>query len=226
MTFRCWFALGALICASLLGHAGCRWFTTQRGQEELLNQAALTLARLPEVIGNWRAAPNPQPIEVRALAQLGCRAHVDRIYVHDETGERVSLILLAGQAGPLAVHTPAICYASADFQLVEAAHPVPLRASGQAAAPDQSGEDQFRVIRFQRTTIPGEHHKVYYAWALPGSVWVAPAAPRVALAGAPMLYKLQVAVAGTDLDQVPEAPGDAAARFLADLLPAWRALLR
>jgi hypothetical protein len=143
------------------------------------------------------------------------------VYVNDDTGERVSMILLVGQAGPLVAHTPEVCYSSANYSIVASDRPEIISSD--------RGRGTFARVILRSNSTAGEGQRVYYGWRPPRGEWQAPESPRMTLGGSPMLYKLQLAT-----DDVADATGesnesgqaDAGQRFLADLLPVLDPILK
>jgi hypothetical protein len=183
----------------------------------LLQAAGERVNRLPRQIGHWRMTKS-EPLDDDTQRMLRCSAHEQRVYVDDQTGETVSLILLTGVAGPLVAHTPEVCYSSADFEVVDSAHPETIRGAGEAA-------DVFAEVTFKSRTVAAENQRVFYAWRKSQGPWQAPQNPRLSLGGQPMLYKLQLAAdipAGSPKASSPKdkSASDPARRFLGDLLPA------
>jgi hypothetical protein len=214
---RVWFGLAAFALASLLGDFVCRSMGRSADQDRLMRSAGEAIAELPETIGPWRVAAS-EPLDEAALKMLECRASQSRQYVSDKTGEKVNLMLLVGPAGPLLAHTPEVCYASADFELVGSVHTKTLRGSGVEV-------DTFGSVALKSKSLSWQNQKVYYAWRPYHGHWQAPASPRITLGGQPMLYKIQLAVNAPGLGQPSPSETDAAQRFLADALPVLDGIL-
>ena len=171
--------------------------------EQLLDQAAHKLARpLPDRLGEWRLLQETE-LEERVADMLRCPAYVNRVYVHDQTGDRVSVIVLVGPSGPIAVHTPEICYSSRDFRIVS--ERVPSSLGG-----DQESSQTFWEVGFESTDLSATHLRVLYAWS-DGSRWNASQQPRWEYGSLPYLYKIQVA--GPEAD--PQALRLSAAHLVA-----------
>jgi hypothetical protein len=154
-----------------------------------------------------------EPLPDRVLEMLRCDGHQNRVYVNQETNESVALILLVGRAGPMVAHTPAVCYESSAFEVVESTRPTVVRTVG-----DRS--DTFDRVAFRSKSVDGGKQVVYHSWRRHRGNWEVPGNPRFALGGAPMLYKLQLAAAPEGLEET-----DVQQRFLADLLPVLDRLL-
>ncbi len=184
----------------LRGRIDSRW-----GIEELTN-AANSVESLPLSFGDW-STDEITSLDEEAANMLRCAGNAVGSY-RNPAGELVSMIYLVGPAGPLAVHTPDVCYGSSNFRVFETTKPT--------AIVDANGnEHDFSVITFKENKAGDRPLRVYYAWNRNGE-WVAPSVPRTAFAGVPMLYKMQVATHSVEKD---ENGLDAGERFLRDALP-------
>lgn len=219
---RSWVGLIVLAVVSIAGDRLCRSMVSGGNQEQMLTVAGEAVDKLPESIGAWRAVESPDLPE-SALAMLQCRAHKSRVYVNDETGERVSMILLVGVPGPLVAHTPEICYGSSAFEIIGGTEPEVVRGTGDQA-------DTLNRVRFQSKTLGGENQQVYYGWRPPAGRWKAPKNPRLDLTGWPLLYKIQLAtVDGASSENRAdraEPKESVNRRFLEVLLPVLDSLLQ
>jgi len=128
------------------------------------------------------------------LQMLSCAGYVNRKYVDRETGDVVSLAIYVGPPGPIAVHTPEVCYSSRDYTAEGARKRVDFPGSNEI------GHTLWNT-RFRSNNAIGERLSVYYGW-LADDAWTAAESPRFAYAGSPMLFKLQIAA--------PVPPADAA----------------
>jgi hypothetical protein len=208
---RTWFAIAALVVISLIGDLLCRSLANPVDSDKLMQAAGERISRLPARFGQWRMTRS-EPLDEDVIRMLSCRAHENRVYVDDQTGESVSLVLLTGPAGPLVAHTPEVCYSSVDFETVEPAHPETIRGTGD-------GADIFDQVTFRTQKVGGEKQRVYYGWRKSQGTWLAPKNPRLTLGGQPMLYKLQLAAEAPGDSQRDPSASDPARRFLNDLLP-------
>lgn len=213
-----WFAIVALVVISLLGDFLCRSMASSVDRDKLLKAAGDRINRLPTRIGHWRMAKS-EPLDDDAIRMLRCTTHENRVYVDDQTGEVVSVILMAGIPGPLIAHTPEICYSSLDFEIIESAHPETIRGAGDRG-------DVLNEVTFRSRDVAVEKQRVFYGWRKVQGPWLAPSNPRLSLGGEPMLYKLQLAAkVPMELPQ-DQSASDTARRFLVDLLPALETSLR
>lgn len=208
---RVWSSLVVLTVVSLFGEVICRSLASAGNQERLLQLASEGVSKLPANIGPWRMLKS-EPMDEAALSMLKCRAHQSCVYVDDQTGDTVSLVLLAGVSGPIVAHTPESCYSSIDFEVAESAKSDVVRRRGDRA-------DTFGNIAFRSKSLTAQRQEVYYAWRRHDGPWEAPQSPRLALGGQPMLYKLQLAIACPATSSDKSYADDAMRRFLNDLLP-------
>lgn len=208
---RVWYSLVVLSVASLVGAFVCRTLASGGDQERLLQLASKGVSELPTTIGTWRMLKS-EPMDEAALNILKCRAHESRVYIDDQTGDNISVILLAGVAGPIVAHTPEACYSSTEFDIDESAKPEIVRQTGDRA-------DTFGRVAFRSKSLAAHRQEVYYAWRKHNGPWEAPHSPRLALGGQPMLYKLQIATGGAANSSDNSYSADTMRRFLNDLLP-------
>jgi len=202
--------LAVLTLVSLAGEYVCRAFARGANQQQLFAQAAENLVHVPDVLGTWRGTDG-EGLAENIQRTLGCRAYLSRMYIDNETGDQVGLLLLAGESGPLVAHTPDICFPSSNFE-----------AEGEPVAEKVRGSDQreseFYRLSFFKKAVGGQKVQVYYGWRRFDGPWQAPRNPRFALGGEPMLYKLQLSA---DLAPLADSAGDSSPlhRFLSALLP-------
>lgn len=170
--------------------------------------AAEKLESFPEEFGNWKLQSSERMSD-NVVAELQCSGHISRVYANQESGEVVSVAVILGPPGPIAVHTPEICYSSRAHKILEERKPTPAGESG----------DEFWSLTFEKNDLTASLIRVYYGWTV-GNSWAATDDPRFAFAGYPYLYKIQLASylpAGTNLES-----NDPCENFLADILPVLR----
>jgi hypothetical protein len=149
-----------------------------------LAEAPARLASLPQVVGPWRGTD--QELNSREAEQAELAGHLLRRYVHADSGEALTVLAACGRPGPVAAHSPEVCYTGSGFTRVG------FRLRRQVRAEGRSAPAEFWVERYRKAgaTIP-EYLQVYYAWNTSGR-WVAADNPRLYFAWAPALYKLYV----------------------------------
>jgi hypothetical protein len=172
--------------------------------------------RLGEVPGRIRDgrftwAGQDLDVDVRTRQLAGGAGYLSRRYVNTRTGEAVTVFLVCGRPGPVAVHTPDVCYQGAGFEVV-----------GDPAAREVEWGEPKTTAEFNRIEVKTEvgqvpvRQEVLWSWSARG-VWQTPRNPRVAFARYPVLYKLYVT---RTLGGEKEAAGAAdAAGFVRLLLP-------
>jgi hypothetical protein len=208
---RPWLSLVVLVLSSLLGDALTRSNANGVDRERQLQWATQAIENLPASVGPWRSVP-AEGLSENVLRTLQCRAHASRSFVDEETGQRVSLVLMAGSAGPLLAHTPETCYESGSYEIAESARPDSIASSSGAV-------DTFERVTFRAKSRSGALQRVYHAWRNSQGRWAAPRNPRLALGGEPMLYKLQLATSISDKPAEGRDSSDACRRFLEQLIP-------
>jgi Protein of unknown function (DUF3485) len=167
----------ALLVASGLvrGHLTGRW-----GASGELASAVARLGRVPTSIGEWEG--RDVPMDPRQIDRAGIQGYLSRSYRNARDGREVTILLVCGLPGPIAVHTPDICYRGAGYE--SDSDPV-------AAAPGPAGAAPGRFLgaRFRKAgaAVP-ETLDILWAWNA-GAAWEAPGQPRAAFAGRPWLYK-------------------------------------
>jgi hypothetical protein len=158
---------------------------TRWGADELLISAAQRLAQpLPEQHGNWRLLKDA-PFSADVIRMLQCPAHVHRTYVHQQTGEVVMVSVIIGPPGPIAAHTPEICYSSQDFTLLGDRSPVTIIDRHER-------EHSLWQVSMEPRGVEYSPQRVLYAWGT-GGKWSSSDDPRFEFAGEPYLYKIQLA---------------------------------
>lgn len=203
--------LGALVAAAVFeGLRSNRW-----GVPADIQAAAARLDRVPVAFGDWTSSE--VPIDQKILDRAEAVGSVSRVYSNGKTGAVVAVLILCGQAGPIASHTPDVCYAGMGYQM----------AGGEVrkTVPNPAGASTYWSARFAKdATDPGL--EVNWAWGN-GATWVAADAPRREFALSTMLYKIYASRGLTAAPATrPGAPEpDPVHDFLTDFLPVLRAAL-
>jgi hypothetical protein len=195
-----------LAAGAAYGHYARRW-----GAPPDLDAAAQRVVSMPKQIGNWHL-DQEEEMSAGTIQMLECAGYVNRRYVDTTTGESVSIAVIVGPPGPIAVHTPEICYSSRNYKLARE------RETTRLVAPDGKAH-QFWNTGFSSRGARAEGLNVLYAWSA-GDEWIAAKSPRFEFATSPALYKLQIAC----LQNESEDSGKSAnIRFLKELLKSgWR----
>lgn len=191
-----------LFAGAMHGHLSQRW-----GAPADVAQYAQQLGEVPARIGNWQLE-SADELEGEVQDILRCAGSLKRRYVNVETGDAVTVALLLGPAGPIAVHTPEICYSSRDYNIVGDKSAVKL-STGDVPA-------ELWASTFRSKTFASDYLRVYYGWST-GDGWIASDAARFEFSGQPWLYKIQVAGAASSKEP---SESDACRQFLEVFVPA------
>jgi hypothetical protein len=170
-----------------------------------LEEAVARVRDVPLSFGDWRGEELPPDRE--AFARAGAVGYWMRQYRNGQTGEAVTVLLMCGRAGKMAVHTPDLCYGGVGYEVVG--------EPAREAVPGVSPAAAFWGARFRKPGPAGDSAlRIHWGWRARGA-WEAPERPRWHFAGAPFLYKLYVV-----RDATADGPeGDASLPFLQALLP-------
>jgi hypothetical protein len=173
------------------------------------------LEQVPLSIGEWTG--RDRELDARQLTLGRIDGYVYRDYVNRVSNEVVSILLLCGQPGPVAVHTPDVCYAGAGYGMVAPA----VRRT--VASPGLEQPAEFWVGNFRRDNSPSpDPLRIYWGWNATGA-WQAAGNPRFAFARYGVLYKLYVIRHLTSINDPME--NDPSQKFLEVLLPALQQAL-
>lgn len=186
-----------------------RWHTSAA-----LQTAVSRVPDVPLVFGDWQG--QPLEVDTQALAKAGAQSYWMRRYHNTRTGAVVSSILMCGRSGPMAVHTPDVCYSGAGYRLESQPQRVTLTVPGLADSA------QLWTGRFRKDNIAAEGGlRLWWSWSAAGD-WQAPDNPRFTFRGQRPLYKLYV------IEEVAEAglpEQEAGTAFFQDFLPALQKAL-
>ena len=171
--------------------------------------AAARLDGVPTKVGEWDG--HPIEIDDRQLALAEAVGHLSRIYVNRRTGAEVTVIVLCGRPGPIALHSPEVCYTGAGYSLDGEATTCPLKGDGVPAAEVFKG-------KFVKPGPPPDTLNVFWAWKSDGP-WGAPSSPRLTFVRSSILYKLYAIrrLARPDEDASQEPCLDFLREFLPEL---------
>ena len=205
-THQRWAAFAVAIGSLVLGGTLYGYHTNRWGPRPDLVAAGVWLSTMPEVVGSWVLVEKSE-LSRSVREQVQCTGYSIRRYIRRSDGARVDVALIAGPPGPIAVHTPEICYSSRAYE---------QRSDRQAVAMDAAGaEHTFWRVDFRTRNLLAEGLRVHYGWSN-GGVWKASIAPRYEFAAGPPLYKLQLAAPLSPATNPDES--DAGEEFLKELL--------
>ncbi|MFO0842140.1 MAG: exosortase-associated EpsI family protein [Gemmataceae bacterium] len=168
-----------------------------------LADAPARLTEVPLRVGEWEG--EERELDPRQARQGEIKGSILRRYANRATGEALSVLLVCGRPGPIAVHSPDVCLGGAGFELQREAARRPI------SGPGLSGEDAFWEGRFHKPAeaVP-EVIDVYWSWN-GGDGWKAVKSPRLFFARERVLYKLYVTRAVDRPDAAPAAASEGAA---------------
>lgn len=177
------FLVALCLIASATGLSGImhgfldgRW-----GKPEKHVTTAARLNTLPQEVGPWSQVVERELNET-AQKLLRCDGYLIREYWNASTGERVQVAVLMGPRGPIAVHTPEICYSSEGTKVLRD------RTMRTVRAGDETARFWSLQLGLEGDSTPSLD--VWYAWS-DGGDWEAAEYPRFWLTD--RLYKIQIA---------------------------------
>jgi hypothetical protein len=173
-------------------------WTGRWGSSEQLEHFAARLSDVPTVLGDWKGEDLPPDERQNARSEL--TRSLTRVYRNRTTGQEIVIFLGCGRPGPVALHTPDVCYVGAGCRL----NGPEQRQTFAQKKPH--AESEFKTAAFTKSTPLGEQLiQVYWAWSADG-LWQAPAVPRFTFGREPALYKLYVQYAfAADAQRVTDA---------------------
>jgi hypothetical protein len=167
------------------GRYSLRW-----GPSVDLVAAGEHLRTMPEKMGKWQMV-DELSMKESTVKMLQCAGYVNRRYINQETGDAISIALIVGPPGPIAVHTPEVCFSSRAYTILD--------SKGTLSLDGSSGNSHsFWKSTFQPNHIDADQLRVYYAWATRpkdagSATWKAMTRGRYRYGAEPLLYKLQIA---------------------------------
>jgi hypothetical protein len=175
-----------------------------------VEKAGRQLSRVPDSVGGWNVVAAHE-VDVAVVKMLRCTGYLNRTYENSITGERLSVAVFLGPAGPIAVHTPEVCYPSRSYKIVSE------RRSQEIKCADGKTHELWG-LRLEANDIATTSIRVMYAWSS-GDQWRASKMPRFEFGGRPFLYKLQLEYHGSSESM------DSCEGFLALFLPELQAFM-
>jgi hypothetical protein len=174
-------AVAAVIVLTVLsgvvhGYLDGRWSVAEDKQT-----TGAKLLDLPDVMGDWRLVDQKE-LDPSAERLLRCYGSVVRTYQHQLSDALVNFAVMYGPRGPIAVHTPEVCYSSVGTE----------QTRERLIETFETDQNVHRLwsVEFRQNGDPDPSLEVVYGWST-GDVWVAADNPRFWLTDD--LYKIQVA---------------------------------
>ncbi|MHC4875302.1 MAG: exosortase-associated EpsI family protein [Planctomycetota bacterium] len=196
---------------------------TGRWESADLTGIAERVHDVPKQINDWICIEEGSVSDAELkMAELS--SYSMRHYRNQRTGAVVTMLLMCGPTGPVAVHPPTACYAGQGYEQIGETqlHRVAL-AKHVGDAERGSFQDATHHLMTARFRKPGRANsrkaRIFWSWTTDGH-WSTPASPRLEFAGCSVLFKLYVTHEAHDLLPLDgTTPGE---EFLRELLPAVR----
>jgi hypothetical protein len=169
----------ALAILAIIATGVVHGFWTGRWSGERDADIASRLEQVPQDLGDWRG----RDLEADARLKEGMVGTLYRSYTNRATGKNVVVYLVCGRSGPVAVHTPDVCYAASGFEVAPLGKQTVSSPSGEAVAE----LDAARVRKTKAAEQIQQH--IFWSWSATGN-WQVPGNPRLAFARYPLLFKL------------------------------------
>jgi hypothetical protein len=154
-----------------------------------MESIASRLDGFPDAIDGWRQSSAPE-VSADVLRELQCQGTVNRLYRQPTNGRSAHVTMLLGPAGPIATHTPEVCYSTTGYEIIGEQSRVTIETVDHKT-------HQFWVTQVRRRDATGDFIRVYHAWNANGT-WAAPDNARLAFTFSPYLYKCQIAFSEFD----------------------------
>ena len=177
--------------------------------------ASERLQQLPMTVGDWDAIASE--LDAKTLEKAGIVGYIVRDYVNRQNGNVVSFMVLCGRPGPIAVHTPDICFRGQGYRFTAEPkfHAVNLPNS------DTSAEFWTATPVRDSGGVP-EHLRVLWTWIADGPCR-APENPRIEFASHPALYKLYITRQAGSSDE--SLDDDECVKFVRLVIPQLQSVL-
>lgn len=192
--FSPYIGVGLLIVITLATGLLQGKMTNRFGIPEDMNESAERLANLKKILekqpfgarGQWRMTNDSKMTDL-VVETLECREYINASFVNSEVpGLQVNGFIILGPPGPVAVHTPEICYSSKNHEITDERERVKIFPKGPQ-------EDEFWGLSMRSRDVNEDMLRIYYAWTVDGP-WTAPDIPRITYGGGSKLFKMQLAV--------------------------------
>src|SRR5262249_55144375 len=119
------------------------------------------------------------------IGRAEIRGYMLREYINRRTGNTLTVLIALGRPGPIAVHSPEVCFGGAGFREVG------LKTEQAVEADRQGKPARFWVAKFRKKSPIPQQLRVFWSFPTAGA-WTAPNHPRMAFAGNAVLFKIYV----------------------------------
>ncbi len=155
------------------------------GLSQDISELVTSLEDIPLELGPWKGVS--QTIPARHLEIGEIYGYLSRTYTNQETGSKVSLLIVCGKPGPISVHTPDICFRGAGYNMRND----PERNS-IVSEQDSSLVVEAFSAEFRKANDAQPHDlRVVWTWC-DGEAFYAPDNPRFSFANKSFLYKVYI----------------------------------
>ena len=195
----------------LIGGGVVQGMITHRWQPIVRTNGPETrLAAIPLQLGEWDGKDGELSTAERSAA--GVTHDLLRTYTNQATGDVVTVTLMCGPTGPIAVHPPTACYRGAGYQQAGETRSVRI----ESVTSEKKTGHVFAIADFYKPARSDQPQpRIYWAWSTNGH-WVTPDSPRLEFASSPVLFKLYVTCERPFGSKPGPTPAD---EFLKLLLP-------
>jgi hypothetical protein len=196
----------AVVVVIAVGIVQGTW-TDRWGVGEKVERAVRALDQVPAEVGDWVS----EELEPVGREKLGLAGSVYRRYTNRKTGDTIAIGLVCGRPGPVAIHTPDVCYGASGFK-------VGKRIEYTLKGADMKGEEPPRFYSADMTKTKGvelHHQRLFWTWHADGR-WMVDENPRKRFSNQPVLYKFYIA---RELTASVPVEQDPCVEFLRQLLP-------
>ncbi len=141
-------ALSVSVAISLVSGLSHGWLDGRWINKPNVQAIGERLTELPKQFGEWIHIED-QELPESAAAMLQCYGYSLQVYQNGKTGRRVTVAVLFGPRGPIAVHTPEVCYSGRG-----------IRASGKPSAKPLTSVElttPFGMLVFNPNSIRNPH---------------------------------------------------------------------
>ena len=195
----------------LLSGAAQGLWTGRWAPSRELRDAVARLDRVPGALEGWGG--RAIKMDRRLMEHAGVEGYLARQVVDPRDGAEATILIVCGRPGPVAVHTPDVCYEGAGYAAT--APPVVERVP---MADGRGGVAEFKTAEFrQSSAVEPRSLRIAWSWNA-GDAWKAPENPRLEFAASRALTKLYVIQDAPREGSSPEAEAEARTDLLRRLV--------
>lgn len=177
--------VGSAIALLVLGGVAHGLFSNRWGVAQDIVALGQKLSQVPTEIGPWKCTQDSK-LDDSVEKMLEAKGYISRLYTHQTTGESVNVFVVFGPKGPIAVHTPEVCYSARAVTQTSERTSTPVEPEFK--------EGNLWKLAFETNTVDKRKMNVFYGWS-EGGAWQAAANPRFWRTD--YLYKIQTSCQAT-----------------------------